>query len=281
MLMARKRTGDTLFNTATAFFLGVAIVLSLIPFLWMIMNCFKTTDQIFQNPIQLPRAFDISVFRAAWEQANFTVAFKNSIISTVSTVGAILLFSSWAAFPLARMTFRGSTFVLRFFIASIIISGQVIIIPLFYFMTKLGFYNSLLSIILVNTTFGLPLSVYLFWGFFKEIPVEVEESTQIDGCPHRRFFWSFLLPLSRPIIATVLIFNALWTWNEYLFSLTFLKVESVMTIPLKLQRFFTTFKVQWQFLFAALTIAVLPVVILYLALQRSFIKGLTAGAVKL
>ncbi|MCX7030981.1 MAG: carbohydrate ABC transporter permease [Spirochaetes bacterium] len=274
------RTGDLLFNIITVILLGIAIVLAIVPFAWMIMNAFKTTDEIFQSPLRLPHALDLSVFGRAWAQASFGLALRNSILSTSATVIVILLFASWAAFPLARARFRGSVVILRFYVTSIIISSQVILIPLFYSVKNLGIYNTLLSVIIANSTMGVPISVYLFWGFFKDVPFEIEESTQIDGCPPRLFFWKFLLPLSRPIIATVTIFQALWTWNEYLFALTFLKSPKVMTIPAQLQAFFTYYTVQWQSLFAALTIAVIPVIVLYLVMQKAFIKGLTAGAVK-
>ncbi len=281
MKIGTIRTGDLLFNVVASALLLIAFVLAIVPFVWMVMNCFKTTEEIFQSPLQLPRTFDLSVFVRAWVQASYGLALRNSILSTLATVVIILLFSSLAAFPLARARFRGRAFILRFYITSIIISSQVILIPLFYSVKKLGIYNTLLSVIIANATMGVPISVYLFWGFFKDVPFEIEESTEIDGCPPRIFFWKFLLPLSRPIIATVTIFQALWTWNEFLFALTFLKGPQVMTIPAQLQAFFTLYTVQWQSLFAALTIAVVPVIILYLVMQKAFIKGLTAGAVKL
>ena len=152
---------------------------------------------------------------------------------------------------------------------------------LFYILINQKLYNTLGSVIVTNATMGIPLAVYLFWGFFKDIPLEIEESTQIDGCSKWSFFWSFLVPLSKPVIATIAIFQSLWTWNEYIFSLTFLKSETVRTIPLQLSVFFSKFSAEWSSLFAILSIAIVPMIVLFVVMQRSFIGGLTAGAVKL
>lgn len=247
----------------------------------MIGNSFKTTEEIFLRPISLPGTVDLSVFTTAWHQARFSRALLNSVVSTVATVLTVLLFSALAAFPLARMKFKGSTAILRFFVVSIIVSAPVIVIPLFYILINQKLYNTLGSVIVTNATMGIPLAVYLFWGFFKDIPLEIEESTQIDGCARWTFFWSFLVPLSKPVIATIAIFQSLWTWNEYIFSLTFLKSETVRTIPLQLSVFFSKFSAEWSSLFAILSIAIVPMIVLFVVMQRSFIGGLTAGAVKL
>ena len=273
--------GDKLFNLVSGICLIIAVLSCLIPFIWMILNSFKTTEEIFLHPISLPNKVDMSVFISAWNQAQFPRALKNSVLSTVLTVLIVLLFSSWAAFPLARMKFKGSILILRFFVLSIIMSAPVIIIPLFYILINLKLYNTLSSVIVTTATMGIPLAVYLFWGFFKGIPLEIEESTQIDGCSKWKFFWVFIIPLSRAIIATIIIFQSIWTWNEYIFSLTFLKSEAVRTIPLQLSVFFSLYSAEWSSLFAALTIAVVPMLLLFLIMQKSFIKGLTAGAVKI
>lgn len=274
-------SGDALFNIVGAVLLTVSLLGCVLPFIWMIGNSFKTTEEIFLRPISPPRTIDLSVFTIAWSQAKFSRALMNSVVSTVATVLIVLLLSSLAAFPLARMKFKGSTVILRFFVVSIIVSAQVIVIPLFYILVEQKLYNTLGSIIVTNATMGIPLPVYLFWGFFKDIPLEIEESTQIDGCSTWTFFWSFVIPLSRPVIATVVIFQSLWTWNEYIFSLTFLKSEAVRTIPLQLSVFFSKYSAEWSSLFAILTIAVVPMIVLFVVMQRSFISGLTAGAVKL
>ena len=147
-------------------------------------------------------------------------------------------------------------------------------------MRSLGLLNNLLSVVFVFGTLVIPFASYLLISFFKEIPIDIEESTKMDGCSSLRFFISFMLPLSKPVLSSLVILTSLWSWNEYLFSLTFLQTSTARTIPPQLSWFFGRYYTDWGGLFAALTIAVVPLVILYLFLQRYFIRGLTAGAVK-
>lgn len=224
---------------------------------------------------------DFSVFVEAWQRANFDTAFINSVINSVGAVVLVLLTGSPAAFALARIKFPGNKLIVKVLMASIIISGQLILIPLFFVMKNLGIYNTLLSTILANSAMALPLCIYLFYGFFREIPIEIEESTMIDGCGRWSFYYKFIIPLSKPIVSTIIIFVALWSWNEYLFALTFLKNDSIRTIPLQLQNFFGRWSTEYDMIFAALSISIVPVIIIYISLQQAFIKGLTAGAVKM
>jgi raffinose/stachyose/melibiose transport system permease protein len=281
MRSEKKSVNDLIFDYISIVIFVIAIILSFYPLIWMILNAFKTNSQLFQQPFSLPTHYNFSVYAAAWVQANFTSAFKNSIVVTVLTVFLNVASSSLAAFALARIKFYGNTFFYRLFASSMIVSGQIVIIPLFFIIKSFGLYDNLLSVILAGSAMGFPISIILLGSFFKGIPLEIEESTQIDGCPRVIFFLRFVIPLSKPILATIVILQSLWTWNDYLYPLTFLKDESVRTIPLQLYNFSTQFSTEWQKLFAALTIAVMPLIILYLILQKYFIKGLTAGAVKI
>jgi len=247
----------------------------------MLLNAFRTNEELFQKPLSLPQVYDLSIYQKAWEQASFSTAFLNSLLVTTCSVVLIMAASILAAFALARIKFRGNTFFLRLFTSSIVISGQVILIPLFFIIKNLGLYNNLASVILTGSAIGLPISITILYGFFKEIPLEIEEATQIDGCSKIRFLFSFVLPLSKPVLASVIIFQSLWNWNEYLYALTFLKDEPIRTIPIQLSVFFMRYTTEWNKLFAALSISIVPLLILYLFLQKYFIKGLAAGAVKL
>ena len=244
------------------------------------MNAFKTTKELFQNPLGLPQDITLSVYREAWERAKFSTVFINSVLVSVGCVILVLVTATLAGFALARLNFKGRTLFSRLFASSIIISAPIIVIPLFYIVRNLGLYNNLLSVMFTQSALALPIALVLLTGFFKEIPKEIEESVKIDGCSNLRFFVSFVLPLSKPILATIVVFESLWSWNEYLYALTFLKRQSVRTLPLQLQMFFSEFRTEWSYLFAALSIAVVPLLILFVILQKYFIKGLTAGAVK-
>ena len=282
MLKVKQKTGsDVGFDIVSTIIFVVAIIACLYPFIWMILNAFRTSKELFQNPLGFPQTFDFSIYRVAWERANFSNVFLNSIIVTVGSIILVLITAAPAAFALARIKFKSNAFFQRLFTSSIIISTQIILIPLFFIVRDLGLYNNLASVILANSALALPIVIILFTGFFKEIPKEIEESAHMDGCSSYRFFFSFIIPLSKPIIITVIIFESLWSWNEYIYSLTFLKSESVRTIPLQLSVFFGMYSTEWTQLFAALSISIAPLLILYLFLQKYFIKGLTEGAVKL
>lgn len=281
MKLKQKTSSDVGFDIISTIIFVLAIIVCIVPFIWMILNSFKTHNEIFLNPLGIPENFDFSVFPQVWQRLSYSAVVPNSIIVTVGSVVLVLITAAPAAFALARLKFRGSTFFSRMFTSSIIISAPIIIIPLFYIVLNLGLYNNIASVILAHSALALPVSIILFTGFFREIPKEIEESAKMDGCSNFRFFFSFVLPLSKPIIATNVIFQSLWAWNDYLYSLTFLKKEAVRTMPLQLQQFFSQYSTDWTQLFAALTMSIIPLLVLYLILQKYFIKGLTSGAVKM
>jgi raffinose/stachyose/melibiose transport system permease protein len=260
--------------------LAIFGIISLYPLFWMVTSAFKEDKQIFLESASLPSKIDLSVFPQAWQEAHLGTAFLNSIVATTVTVTVIVVTASLAAFALARMRFRGQKLILALFVSGQIVSAQIVLVPLFTMFVKLQWLDSLASLISACIAFGIPLSVFLFWSFFADIPREVEESTKIDGCPSFLFYLLILIPLSGPIFASVTIFQSLFTWNEYLFALTFLRQVSVRTIPIQMQSFFAQYSTEWSKLFAALSMTVVPVIAIYLSMQRAFIKGLTAGAVK-
>lgn len=279
--MKKRRTNsDISFDIISTIIFVIAIVLSLYPFIWTILNAFKTIKELFQDPLGLPQDITFSIYVRAWERAKFSSVFLNSILVTLGCVALVLATAIPAGFALARLDFRGRKFFNRLFASSIIVSATTIVIPLFYIVRNLGLYNSLVSVILTQSALALPVALILLTASFKEIPQEIEESAIMDGCTNLRFLVGFVVPLSKPILATVVIFESLWSWNEYLYPLTFLKKESVRTVPLQLQMFFSEFRTEWTLLFAALSIAITPLLILYVMLQKNFVKGLTAGAVK-
>ena len=276
----KRLIGDRVFDTASNTILVVALIACLFPLLWMVTNSFKTSEEIFLKSLHLPSTVSFGVFPRAWDIAKFSSAVPNSFYLTVLNVIYIIALSSLAAYPIARMQFIGRSFFNWLLIASIMLSPQILLIPSFFQMRSLGLLNNLLSVVFVFGTLVIPFASYLLISFFKEIPIDIEESTKMDGCSSFRFFISFMLPLSKPVLSSLVILTSLWSWNEYLFSLTFLQTSTARTIPPQLSWFFGRYYTDWGGLFAALTIAVVPLVILYLFLQRYFIRGLTAGAVK-
>jgi len=278
--VSKDTAGDRVFNSVSNTILIVAMMTCLFPFLWMIMNSFKTSQEIFLRSLYPPSRVSLEVFPRAWGIAQFSSAVPNSVIFTSVNVFYIIALSSLAAFPIARMKFVGRSFLKRLLIASIMISAQILLIPSFFQMRRLGLINNFLSVVFVFGSLIIPFASYLLISFFEEIPIDIEESTKMDGCSSFRFFVSFMLPLSKPVLSSLVILTSLWSWNEYLFSFTFLQRNSARTIPPQLSWFFGRYYTDWGGLFAALTIAVVPLIILYLFLQRYFIKGLTAGSIK-
>jgi raffinose/stachyose/melibiose transport system permease protein len=261
-------------------FMAGIMVCSFFPFLWMIMNSFRTTSELYMNPLDIPKTFDFSVFARAWGKAHFDFAIRNTVFLTVITTSIIVSLSSFAAYPLARMRFRGRGFLYMFIISGQIVSAQIILIPLFVLFRNMRLLGNLWSVILAASAGGIPFSTLLFVNAFKEIPREIDDSTEIDGCSRPQYFFKILIPLTMPIFASVIIFQALGIWNEYLLSLTFLNRADSRTVTLELKNFFGAYQSDWPGAFAALSMTVVPVLVLYLFLQKYFIKGLTAGAVK-
>ena len=188
--------------------------------------------------------------------------------------------SSLAAFATSTLHFAGRKGFLLFCIGCQVVSGQVLLTPLFKLLVDTSLYSTHLGLILVMSAFSIPLSVYLFHGFFSDLPRELYESATIDSCNSFQYLIHILLPLSKPIMSTVAIFQAMFAWNEFLFSMTFLKSEKLWTLQPLINNLFSGKRQSYDMQFAALSITVIPIVLLYFALQKYFIKGMTAGAVK-
>jgi raffinose/stachyose/melibiose transport system permease protein len=271
---------DKAFEMLSRAVLGAILVVSIFPFYWMLINSLKDDMSIFNDPIGLPAEALFVNYLTAWTQGDLGHALINSLIVTGSSVAIIVVTGALAAYPLARMRFVGRSWFLALFTAGLIVAQEIVLIPLFDMFSRLGLLNTLWSVILTNSSFGLPLTIFLFWQFFRELPLELEEAARIDGCDSFSLLWRILLPLSRPVVGSVIILEGLFSWNEYLFALTFLRNQGGKTLPVQLQVFFSEHTTNWSLLFAALVTVTLPIILLYLAMQRSFVKGLTAGAVK-
>jgi raffinose/stachyose/melibiose transport system permease protein len=256
------------------------LVVSFYPLLWMFLNSFKSNTEIFQKPLSLPAKWNVDVFGTAWVRLKLASAVGNSMIITGSVTVLNVIISGMAAYSTSHLKYKGQFLFLSFCIGCQVVSGQVLLVPLYKLMNDLSIINTRIGLILAITAFSLPLSIYLFYGFFRGIPREIYESTRIDGCGNWRYFLVILVPLSTPIIASVGIFQALFTWNEYLFTLTFLRNMSKWTIQPALKNIFAAYSQQYNVNFAALSIVVVPILVFYVFLQKYFIRGLTAGSVK-
>jgi len=268
----------------------------MIPFLIILINASKPTLKIIDNPLSLPA--DLSVFIAnvgrtlTSPNVRYGSSFTSSVIITVVSVGLIALITSMAAWVLVRTKTKLSGFIFMIFVAAMVIPFQVVMFPLvswFHLLeVKLGLMNTpfrLLQnypgIVLAYLGFGTPMSVFLFHGFIKGVPLELEESATIDGCSRSATFFQIVFPILKPITVTVLILNGIWIWNDFLLPMLVLgSGNAVQTIPLAVANFVGSFLRKWDLILTATIMAMLPVVFVFLLMQKHIIKGIMEGSVK-
>ncbi len=250
------------------------------PLYMTFINGFKSYNEVVTSVVALPEVFQLKNFITVWKQLNFFGVFMNSIIITVVSVVGTLLISSMAAYQLVRRPGRVSNAIFLAILASLIIPFQTLMVPLVKVAKDLGFINSLHGIIIMYWGFGVPLALFLYHGFIKGIPRELEEAAHIDGCGTFGVFFKILLPLLKPITTTIAILHSLWIWNDFLLPLITLSSNSTRTIPLAANIYFGQYTNEWHLAMAALTMAVVPIILFFLFMQRYIIQGITAGAVK-
>lgn len=258
------------------------LVVQIYPIFWIFTSSMKSQSE-FQtgSPFALPNSITFHNYINAFEKTNLARYFLNSFVITVVAIICIVIFSAMAAFALEKMRFRISKVLMGAFIAGIMIPIQVTLIPLFIIYQKTGMLNSYMSLILPQVGFALPMSIYLFTAFYKYIPGEIIESAVMDGSTLFRIFRSIVIPMSKNTIITVLTMNAIFIWNEFVLANTFISKSVMKTIPISLYDFQGDFGMtDWGATFAAISITVLPVLILYFILNKSVVSGMAAGAIK-
>jgi ABC-type glycerol-3-phosphate transport system permease component len=254
---------------------------ALFPFLWMALSSFKPLDELYTVPPNwLPQAATLRNYQRVLAESNVPRYFLNSAIVSVGATGLALVLAVFAAYGFARFRFAGRGGWQAFVLAGQLIPTAAIVVPLFITLRALGLVNTYLGLMLVYTILTLPLSVWMLTSYFRAIPVELEEAAIIDGASRLGVLFRITLPLSTPGIVAILIYAFVTTWNEFIFALVFAQDARVKTLPIGLAEFTAEFNTDWGAVMAASMIMTLPVVGLFLLLQRLFIGGLTAGAVK-
>ena len=265
-------------------FTWLLLILYMTPFYLMFINSFKTRREIFADTTGLPSVWNFKNYSDAMNRMGITSAFTNSIIITVGSVIVILLFSSMAAWLLVRDKSLKSKVVFYIFTAGMIVPFQAVMIPLVQWMGKMNFgaFNMLgthYGLIFMYLGFGASMSIFLYHGFIKGIPEEIEEAAIIDGCSKWQVYTKVVLPLLKPTTVTVAVLNSIWIWNDFL--LPFLTVNGKLnTIPLAMNNFFGAFSKQWELAMAALILAIIPIVIFYFFVQKHIIAGIVQGSIK-
>lgn len=252
----------------------------LVPFYFLLVNSVKSFGDLLSNAASWPESFEWANYQKAWEMTKFPQAFTNSLLITVVSVLLVGLTSAMAAYRMVRHNTRFNRTLFMLFVAAMVIPFQSIMIPLVKVTGTLKLTDSMLGLVVCYLGFGAPLSVFLFHGFIKSVPLEIEEAAVVDGCSPYGVFWKVVFPLLKPMFVTVAILNSLWIWNDYLLPSLMLQSASLRTIPLATYAFFGQFTKQWDLALPALVLGITPIVIFFLAMQKYIIEGITAGSVK-
>ncbi len=272
-----KRVSTTLVHIALLAFSFVWIY----PFLWMLSASFKTQNEFFEKGLSLiPTSLDLSNFGRAWNVGNFERYFVNSVVVTAAVILIVLFITSTCGYALGRYSFPGKKIIFAVLGASIFVPLEFSIIPIFQLIKDLGLMNSLGGVILAESGGGHVLFVLLFASFFAQVPKELEEAATIDGCGFLRTYLNIILPLSKPIVGSVVIMQFIWTWNSFLLPLVLtLSNPDLRTLAVGLYALRGENIVDWTGIAAGGTLALAPIIIIFLFLQRFFVDGM-AGAVK-
>jgi raffinose/stachyose/melibiose transport system permease protein len=275
--MGNKYTSKTFVLEIFAILLGLVF---LVPFYYLLSNSLKPFAEILSNTSALPKVFMLDNYINAFEKLDYLKVFSNSLIITVLSNIVLIVFCSMAAYMLVRTKKRISNVIFMIFVAAMIIPFQSIMIPLIKTAGNFGLLNSIWGLVIMYLGFGSGMTIFLYHGFIKGIPVELEEAAIIDGCSRLGVFWRIVFPLLKPITVTIVILNSLWIWNDYLLPSLVLQNPEYRTIPLATFFFFGQYTKQWDLALAALVLGIIPLLIFFFSMQRHIIKGITSGSIK-
>lgn len=254
---------------------------SLLPFLWMFSTAFKTASQVYTSPpTWFPAHPTLSNFGYILQRGPFMLYFRNSLLVSLGTTGLGLVVSILAGYGFSRFRVPGHSYLLFGFLMVQMFPSVLLIIPLFQLFKFFKLMNTLYALILANTTFAVPLCTWLIKGFFEQIPYELEEAAMIDGCSRLGAMLRVALPTSLPGIVAAAIFVFIGSWDEFVFALTFTSSDVVRTLPVGLQRFITSYEIQWNHMAAGTVLVTIPAVVLFLFIQRYLTQGMLAGSTK-
>ncbi|ANS68616.1 transmembrane protein [Streptomyces lincolnensis] len=276
-----KQEGAVL-NVFSHGILVVWAILVVLPLLWAVMTSFKDDSSIFSSPWSLPDKLHFDNWSRAWTQANMSDYFLNTILVVGGSLIGTLVLGSMAAYVLARFDFPGNRFIYYLFIGGMSFPIMLALVPLFYVVNNMGLLNTIHGLILVYIAYSLPFTVFFLTAFFRTLPSSVAEAAFVDGASHSRTFFQIMLPMAKPGLISVGIFNFLGQWNQYMLP-TVLNTDPdkrVLTQGLVQLAVSQGYKGDWSGLFAGLVMAMLPVLAAYIVFQRQVVQGLTAGALK-
>lgn len=278
--VSRSRAASRIPGTLFTLSLIVIAVVFFFPMVWMVASSFKSNAAIFSTPFALPTSIDLGQWAKAWDVGHIGQYALNSTIVTSASVLAILLLGSGAAFAFSRYRFRGRQFFMGALALGLLLPLQSYFIAQSTMFTDLAITDTRWALIVPYTAMGLPLAVYLLKVYLDALPDELFEAARIDGAGDIRVFWGIVLPLLKPGLATVAIFSALASWNEFLLALLYIQDDSLKTIPTGLLAFSSRYVTDYGLLFSALSIITLPMIVIYIVFNKQIVEGITAGSLK-
>ncbi|MCY6381305.1 carbohydrate ABC transporter permease [Hoeflea prorocentri] len=277
-----KATHSVSRSLAAHAILAAYTVIALFPVVVIIINSFKSRKAIFRSPLSLPdeETFSLIGYETVLAQGDFFLYFQNSLIVTVASLFFVLLFGAMAAFALSEYRFRGNSLMGLYLALGIMIPIRLGTVAILKLMVASELVNTLTALILVYTAQGLPLAIFILSEFMRQLSADLKDAGRIDGLSEYRIFLRLVLPLVRPAMATVAVFTMIPIWNDLWFPLILASAEETKTITLGAQVFIGQFVTNWNAVLSALSLAILPVLVLYVIFSRQLIRGITAGAVK-
>lgn len=267
-------------NITSQVFILALLVIVIFPLYLMVAISLKTEQEIASAPFAIPTSFQWENYIGAAKKMKFFVVFFNSAAITAGALAGLVLFGSMAAYPVSRMPSKLNNIVFILFISGLMMPFQSAMIPLYKVLKTVGVLNTYQGIILVNIATSMAFTIFLYTGFMRTISKELEEAALLDGCNRFMTYWKIIFPLLKTITATVIIFNTMLIWNDFLKPLLYFTGFNKGTMTTALYAFQGQYDTQWNYVFAASTLSSLPLLIIYLTLQKHFIKGVAAGAIK-
>ena len=259
----------------------VAAIYTLVPLVTIVVTAVRSEADLNQGPFTLPRSFNgVENFTRAWNVGRIGLYAGNSVLITVPAVLIVLAFATLAGYAFAKIRFPGRMGLFYLLIMGMMVPFQAVMIPTYFLMSSLGLLNTRVGVSLIIAVLGLPFGTFMMRAFFRGVSDELIEAAKLDGCGEGRLFFSLMLPLTYPAWGSLVIFQAMWTWNNFLVPLLFVYDEGKRPIPLGLMFFQGRYTSEYTAISAAILIALVPLVALYIVFQRNFTTGLTAGALK-
>ncbi|PIS46900.1 MAG: sugar ABC transporter permease [Elusimicrobia bacterium CG08_land_8_20_14_0_20_51_18] len=266
-------------KTAFYAFMLISVAITLFPFIWMISTSFKPPDEIFtKHPSLFPSRFTLDGYRQLFAAVSMWTHLFNSVIYAVFVTILSVLFNSMAAYAFAKLRFPGREKLFALLLVTMMVPGQVTMLPVFLILKSMGLLNTYAGLIIPGS--AAVFAIFMIRQFMAEIPEEILEAARIDGLSEFSIFWRIILPLCRPIIATLAVFSFIGAWNDFLWPLIIMLREDKYTLPVALASANGQYNTDWAFLMAGAVVVVIPAVLIFLLAQKHYIKGIAAGAVK-